>query len=237
MRWVSAHGKEFLIHEKAEEKTHRRSTDFRESIRGRAIHELLFQPAPGNVFPFFPALMTALAVLMTNSASLVSARPKSSLIWVDSTGTFYPLGALGCGISPERMHVLRPRPSDVVWATIESLRCRSVGAVVALMTQPLTRVEVRRLQLAAETGGGIAVLIRPDMASAASHIYAAATRWLVTPAPGERTIQRWHLQRVHGHGWQIGQSFVLEKNRATGQANFVHLPASLVDHPTISAAS
>ena len=155
--------------------------------------------------------------------------------------SFLP-AAMGSGILPEQMCVLRPRPDDLVWATIELLRCRSIGAVVALMMQPLTRVQVRRLQLAAEMGGGSGVLIRPNVASAASHIYAAATRWLVTPVPGERTIQRWQVQLVHGHGRQIGQPFILEKhraleNRASGQTNIVHLSATLVDHPALSEAS
>ena len=129
------------------------------------------------------------------------------------------------------------RPADLVWATIESLRCRSISAVVALMTQPLTRVQVRRLQLAAETGGGVAILVRPNLPSAASHIYAAATRWLVSPVPGDAPIQRWRLERIHGHGGLLGQSFILEKNRASGQTHFVHLPAALADHPAIPAAS
>jgi hypothetical protein len=133
--------------------------------------------------------------------------------------------------------VLRPRPADLLWATIETLRCRGVGAVVATITQPLTRVDVRRLQLAAESGGGTAVLVRPNLASAAAHVYAAATRWLVTPMRGERTIQRWRLQMVHGHGRHTGQSFILEKNRASGQIHFVPVPTPLVDHPPVQAVS
>jgi hypothetical protein len=232
MRWVTAHAKGFLIREKNDEMILRRPAGFNESITRRAVHELLIRPAAGNMLPLFPALVAARAVLAMGEA------PSSRrLAWVDSAGTFYPPAAIGGGISLDRICVLRPRPAEVVWATIELLRCKSIGAVVTPMMQALTRVEVRRLQLAAETGGGIAVLIRPDLPSAASHIYAAATRWLVTPAPGERAIQRWHLQFVHGQGRQIDQSFILEKHRASGQTHFVHLPAPLAHHPKISAAS
>jgi len=234
MRWVTANHKKLLIHEKAFELTHQ-PAGFEESITSGAVHELLFQPTQGDILPLFPALAAARAAVR-NSVDAVSQSPRR-LAWVDSTGTFYPPAAMGCAISPEKLCILCPKPADVVWATIESLRCRSIGAVVALMMQPLTRVQVRRLQLAAEMGGGAAVLLRPNLAGAAAPIYAAATRWLVTPAPGERTIQRWQLQLVHGHGRQIGQSFILEKNRASGQTHFVHLPASLVDHPAIQAAS
>lgn len=243
MRWVTAHLKGFQIHEKMDDITQRRQEGFEESIVSPAVHELLFPPARENVFPLFPALLAARAGVRTEAQECgrdgraPSQASGRTLVWVDSTGLFYPPAAIGAGILPEQMCVLRPRPADLVWATIESLRCRSVGAVVALMMQPLTRVEVRRLQLAAEKGGGVAVLIRPNVAGAASRIYAAATRWLVTPAPGERTIQRWRLELVHAHGRRIGQTFILEKNRGSGQTHFVHLPAPLADHPPIQAAS
>jgi hypothetical protein len=241
MRWVTAHHKGLLIHEKIDPIALERGAGFEESITSRAVHELLFHPVAGNGVPLLPALLAARAAMKAGGRD----RGISRLAWVDSTGTFYPPAAMGPGISAnprEQIIVLRPRPADLVWATLESLRCRSMGAVVAVMTQPLTRVEVRRLQLAAEMSGGTAVLVRPDLAGAASHIYAAATRWLVSPAPGERTIQRWRLQLVHGHGRQIGQSFILEKhrgsqNRTAAQTYFVPLSAPLVDHPAISAAS
>lgn len=133
MRWVTAHGKELLVDEKIVEVTRQRAEGFAESITGRAVHELLFQPAPGNVFPLFPALLAARAVVMSGR-----------LAWVDSTGSFYPPAAIASGISPQQMYVLRPRPADVVWATIESLRCRSIKAVVALMMQPLTQRPVTK---------------------------------------------------------------------------------------------
>jgi hypothetical protein len=83
----------------------------------------------------------------------------------------------------------------------------------------------------------VGVLLRPNLASAGAGVYAAATRWLVASAPGERAIQRWHLRFLHGHGGQIDQSFLLEKHRASGQANFVRLPSPLVHHAKLSAAS
>jgi protein ImuA len=236
MRWVTAHHKGFSICDKSDRPIQWRAEGFVESITPGGVHELLFEPGGGNAFPLFPALLTAGSQVKPDD-SVLSSKPPRTLAWVDATGSFYPPAAMGAGILPGQICLLQPQPADLVWATIESLRCRSMGAVVALMMQPLTRVEVRRLQLAAEAGGGIAVLIRPNLASAASHIYAAATRWLVTPAPGERTIQRWHLQLVHGHGRRLGQTFILEKHRATGQTHIVHLSPPLADHPKISAAS
>jgi protein ImuA len=199
---------------------------FEESITMRAVHELLFAPAHG--FPFYPALVAARAAVKAEARALV---------WIDPAGTFYPPAVAALGIAPEQVYVLRPRGGDVVWATAECLRCQGVGAVVAVVGQRLSRVEVRRLQLAAERGSGVGVLLRPSIGGAGAGIYAAATRWLVTPAPGARAVQRWRLELVHGHGGQTGQSFILEKHRASGQAILVRPPSELVRHAVRTAAS
>ena len=241
MRWVTTHGKVLHIQElreKTPDLLREQTTGFEESITRRGVHELLFNPAMGNPLPLFPALLAVRAALDEQD---ISQHPRA-LVWVDPTETFYPPAAIGLGVSPAQLHVLRPRSQDLVWSTIECLRCQGVGAVVALMLQQPTRVEVRRLQLAAEKGGGIGLLLRPNLAGSGSSIYAATTRWLVAPAPGERTIQRWHLQLLHGHGGRIGQSLILEKHRASGQTTLVQsdpvpLSAPLVHHPKLSAAS
>jgi hypothetical protein len=69
------------------------------------------------------------------------------------------------------------------------------------------------LQLAVERGGGVGVLIRPY--TGASRHHAAATRWLVEPARGERTIQRWKIQLIHGHGGLLNRGVYLEYSRET----------------------
>jgi hypothetical protein len=235
MRWVLAHHRKLLVHERTVEITQRQLSGFGESITRGAIHELLF-PSPANVFPLFPALLAAHKAMEQKADHPFSGTTRT-LMWIDSTGAFYPPAAISLGISPRQLCLLRPRPSDLIWAITECLRCQSIGAVVALITQPLNRIEVRRLQLAAEKSGAAGVLLRPNLARAGSHIYAAATRWLIAPVPGERSIQRWQIQLLHGHGRQIGQSFILEKHRASGQTNLVHLSPAVVDHPAISAAS
>ena len=56
-------------------------------------------------------------------------------------------------------------------------------------------------------------MVRPH--TAASRHHAAATRWLVEPARGERTVQRWKIQLIHGHGGLLNQSVYLEYSRET----------------------
>ena len=221
MKWVSLHSKSLLI-DTRDVQPRQDAWDWGSCLQARAVHEFLFDPDLTG-----PSCFLALLLAKQNTHG-------RRVVWVDPLRTFYPPAAQ----TPLRkLCVVRPRREDTVWTAIECLRCRQIGAVVAPILSGPTRVEVRRLQLAAEQGGGIGLIFRPNSVSAGVHIYAAATRWLVSPAPGERTIQRWRIELIHGHGGHTGQSFILEKNRATGQANFVLVPSALADHAKRAAAS
>jgi protein ImuA len=168
-----------------------------------AVHELLFDPNRHRM-PKFPALVLARSALVR--------RPGGTLIWCDPDGTLYPPAIAQAGVPLDRVLIVRPKPADVNWTLAECLRCKGVAAVVCPAPAKLSRVEARRFQLAAERGGGVGVLLRS--LGRGSDIYAAATRWLIEPARGERTIQRWKVELVHGHGGRVGQSVLLEKRRA-----------------------
>ena len=144
--------------------------------------------------------------------------PPLATVILDPAGEIYPPAVAAMGIPLERVYFLQPRDkADQLWAIAECLRCSAVGAVVAA-PPPLSRVDARKLQLAAERGGGIGILLRP---LGQSPHYAAATRWLIRPTPGERTIQRWHIQLLHAPGGQVGQSVILELSRQTLQLRAV----------------
>jgi cell division inhibitor SulA/protein ImuA len=69
------------------------------------------------------------------------------------------------GVKLERLLVVRTEnPGDTLWAFEQTLRCKSFGAVLAWPAQIRDR-EVRRLQLAAETGGSIGFLYRSPAAA------------------------------------------------------------------------
>lgn len=195
----------------------------------RGVHELLFDAPAGHLPPKFPALALARGTMGEPGAA--------PLIWCDVERTLYPPAAAAAGIPLDRLYILRPPPAQLLWAIAECLRCKGVAAVMAVLPPRLTRVEVRRLQLAAEQGGVAGLMLRPTGAGSGSDIYAAATRWLVCPAPGERGVQRWNIQLVHGHGGRIGQSILLEKRRAPDfdsslqriEAHLVHPSPPVVD--------
>ena len=173
------------------------------SLSRGAVHELLFDPRHEE--PKFVAAMFAQAC--------------NPVIWCDPVGEVYPPALASLGFDLNKVYLLRPQNDiDESWAVTECLRCRGVGAVIASPPR-LSRIEARRFQLAAERGGTVGVLLRKK--GRGDSIYAAATRWLVQPCPGERTIQRWTIQLLHGHGGRIGQSVFLEWCRETNSVRAV----------------
>jgi protein ImuA len=74
---------------------------------------------------------------------------------------FYPPAAAAWGVDLSRLLVLRPvNEADALWALDQALRCSGVGAVWARWDAFDGR-DFRRLQLAAECGGTLGLLIRP----------------------------------------------------------------------------
>jgi len=152
-------------------------------------------------------------ILSTQDSALSTQHRHGAVVWLDPDGILYPPVLAAAGLPLERILLLRVRrPADQVWAIAECLGCPGVRVTVA-SPPPLSRIEARRLQLAAERGGGAGILLRPLGAASAEH--AAVTRWLVKPAPGERNVQRWELELIHGHGGRVGATVILEACRET----------------------
>jgi protein ImuA len=97
--------------------------------------------------------------------ALIAAREAcldgGALVVMDRGRRFYPPAAAALGIDLEATIVVRPQNlKDELWALDQALRCGGVAAVWA----PLESVDdrtFRRLQLAAEEGGGVGFLVRP----------------------------------------------------------------------------
>ena len=232
MKWVTVSDNTLHVQERrstdAGGRSDSRTPSFRDAITPAAVHELVFDPRGLGSPPMFPALVAARAAIDANDKA-------KALIWIDPAGSLYPPAVMAGPVPIGEFDLVRPTTDDdTTWATVECLRCKQVAVVVSLIMHKLSRVEVRRLQLAAESGGAAAIVMRPNLKSAAIDVYAAATRWHVSPAPGERTIQRWKIKQIHGHG---RSDFLLEKNRATGQIDFVHPPAAMARDPLLAQTS
>ncbi len=177
------------------------------------VHEMISQ----GEHPIFPLLVAR------------KAAARGTVVWCDPAGELHLPAVAALGLPLEKLILLRPRsPADLLWAVNECLRCKGVSACVAKI-EKLTMVDARRLQLSAEGGGGVGLLLRPE--SALRQPYAAATRWRIRPTHGERTIHRWKVQLIHGHGGRVGKSVVLEVSR---DKNIVRASETVGDRQTAS---
>jgi protein ImuA len=168
-----------------------------------------------------------LPVLFPLLIARVAAR-HGLVVWSDPHRVLYPPGLAAFGLPLERLVILRTECRvQELWAIAECLRCKAVAACVVAPVR-LSRVEARRLQLAAERGGSIGLLLRPIRAVASP--YAAATRWVVRPAAGERMTQRCSVELIHGHGGRVDQRVFLEASReADGETHLVRAVEAMAD--------
>jgi protein ImuA len=111
---------------------------------------------------------------------------------VTEAGALYGPGLDLMGLPMERLVILRvPRQRDALWAMEEALKCRAVGAVVTEFAREAADLTAtRRLALAAREGGGLGLILHPNVApdsqSFCHHPTTATTRWEVASARGER---------------------------------------------------
>ena len=101
-------------------------------------------------------------------------------------GHLYGLGCDLFGLGSERLLVVRAaNPRDALWAMEEALGSGDVSAVIGELAEngkAADLIATRRLSLAAQKGGRLALLIRQHATAQPS---AAATRWCVAAVPGD----------------------------------------------------
>ena len=104
------------------------------------------------------------------------------LVVIDERREFYPPAAVRLGLDLDRTIVVRPRNhQETIWALEQALRCPGVATTLSWIEQLPDRL-FRRLQLAAEHGAGLGLLMRP--AEAVQTPSWADLRWWVQPVPG-----------------------------------------------------
>src|SRR5206468_4021123 len=100
--------------------------------------------------------------------------------WVTRQAELYGPGLAPFGLPPERLVLVHAgSETEVLWVLEEGLRTRGVAVVIGELTA-LDLTAARRLQLAAEAGGGTGVVLRP--ADTAGGSGAACSRWRVRAA-------------------------------------------------------
>ncbi len=159
-------------------------------------------------------------------AAACAACRERALIVVDRQREFYPLAF---GIDLAKTVLVRPaNEADEMWALDQALRCPGVGATIARCGR-LKAKDFRRLQLAAESGGSLGLLLRS--AKLKGEPTWADVQWLVVPEPSR---DRWRLrvELVRCRGGHGGRSVILELDetntwREVGYARAQHLSAEL----------
>ena len=147
-------------------------------------------------------------------AAGVLARLSGPVLWVMERADLFAPGLAGAGLHPDRVVYARaPRQrasgtggcDGVLLVMEEGLRHRGLAGVVAELSGPLSLTASRRLQLAAEAGGAMAlVLRRPWTGEVPAGATAAVTRWRVGALPSAPAMP--HAPEVPGLGrvrWRL----------------------------------
>jgi protein ImuA len=109
------------------------------------------------------------------------ARPEDGapVAWIGRRSWPSPWILAKAGLRLDQCLFVDPRTEgERLWAIDQTLRCQGVSAVIA-DASGLDMGASRRLQLAAEAGGVLGLLIRPP--PELKSLSAAATRWVITP--------------------------------------------------------
>lgn len=156
----------------------------------------------------FGAIVGFSSILLARAQAALHGR---SLLWIAAEPDAYPPGLATLGLDAARLILVRaPRQADALWAAEEALRSPAIAAVLLLGTAP-NLTETRRLQLAAETGGGIGLLLRETAEEGGPG--AALTRWRVAPAtaaaatPHHLGEPAWELALLRARGGRPGAWF------------------------------
>lgn len=170
-------------------------------VRG-GCHEFLPAPADAGAHGFV--------------ASLLSGLPSGPILWCRHRDKGDPLGfadmpygpgLAALGLDAGRLILVRPAAlDDALWVLEEALRCPGLAAVVGDGVMP-GPVAGRRLQLAAEDGGALGLLILPPLARPPPST--ALTRWHVTsrgdlPAHEDGGRPRWRISLLRARGGGSG---------------------------------
>lgn len=168
------------------------------------------------------------ATLLTLVAAREACRERPTLVVIDSLGSFYPPAAANTEIDLSAVILLRPETDkDYFWAFQQSLSCPAVGAVLA-WSQKLASRQLRSLQLAAESSGGVGFLRRP-LAARGDPSW-AAVRFLVESRQSESAQRRMRVVILRSLFGQVGRAVEVELDDETGSietANRLSVASSL----------
>lgn len=154
-----------------------------------------------------------LSMLVARQAALEGG----TVVVVDRNHWFYPPAAARLGINLEHMIVVRPDTvRNEIWAIDQSLRCPEVAAVWSPLGPQLDQRDFRRLQLAAEAGGNLGLLLRPSTLRGKPTW--SDVQLLVEPRPTQTDhVRRFHVQLTRCRRLQSQTKLDLELSYVQGE--------------------
>ncbi len=147
-----------------------------------------------------------------------------AVVWIGRACWAHPAWLGGAAVE-RSVFVDPPGDAERLWAIDQALRTRGVACVIA-DARRLDMAGSRRLQLAAEAGGALGLLVRPPDEERA--LSAARTRWRVGPAPNPDARwfpePRWTVELLRCKGLRPAtdaRRWVVQLNHDTGDVTLV----------------
>lgn len=172
----------------------------------------------------------------------IAARAWGPVLWIVRRRDLFAPGLYQAGLAPERLiHVEARDDAELLQLMEEGLRHRGLGAVIG-EAKRVAMPATRRLQLAAEGGRTIALLLKQHARGGDDPFgvpSAAVTRWRIASAPSSPLPcegigrARWHLDLVRQRG---GAPFTLTVE-ACDETGRLALPARMADRPAAAGGA
>lgn len=156
-------------------------------------------------------------------AALIAGRVPGAVLWCVDAATranLYGPGLAAFGLDPRRLIIVRcPNRTDMLWAMEEGLRSPELGAVIGEPDGTVDLAASRRLQLAAEAGGVLGVVLARGPGQRQQFAPSALeSRWQIDTAPiRNRSGPCWQvvLMRCRGMTQREHAQWTVERNEAT----------------------
>jgi protein ImuA len=156
------------------------------------------------------------------------ARRSGPVLWVMQRPDLFAPALAASGLHPSRV-IYVEAGSGALMVMEEALRQPGLAGVVAEVSARVTLTVSRRLHLAAQAGGAMALLLRRR--EQVEGALAAATRWRIGPQPSAPPVphaphipglgrMRWRLELLRCRGGQTGD-WVVEACDASGRLGLV----------------
>lgn len=170
------------------------------------------------------------AAMLALIAAREASREGGAVVVCDRAREFYPPAAWGLGIPARQLVIVRPRSlADEQWVVEQCLRSTGVAATWSCLAQ-VSPASLRRWQLAAETGGGLGLLVRPASVRGAPtwsdlQLLVTPRAAASSPPPAERQREladsaaagrRLRVEIVRCRGGPAGEGVELEIEETTG---------------------